>query len=91
MRGYLAGLFLLVFVVVSVLSLRPGGLRNQLRNVARRFKVAMLLAGIYLLCSTVLRFVFPTSGLAEIGMVALAGVLCITFLILSPDRPLERR
>ena len=91
MRGYLAGLFLLVFVVVSVLSLRPGGLRNQLRNVARRFKVAMLLAGIYLLCSTVLRLVFPTSGLAEIGMVVLAGILCITFLILSPDRPLERR
>jgi hypothetical protein len=90
-RGYLAGLFLLVFVVVSVLSLRPGGLRNQLRNVARRFKLAMLLAGIYLLCSTILRVVFPTSGLAEIGMVALAGVLCITFLIFSPDRPLERR
>jgi hypothetical protein len=90
-RGYLAGLFLLVFVVVSVLSLRPGGLRNQLRNVARRFKLAMLLAGIYLLCSTLLRLAFPTSGLAEIGMVALAGVLCITFVILSPDRPLQRR
>ena len=91
MRGFLVGIFLLVFVVVSVLSLRPGGLRNQLRNVARRFKLAMLLAGIYLVCSTILRLAFPTSGLAEIGMVALAGVLCITFVVLSPDRPLERR
>ena len=91
MRGFLAGIFVLVFVVVSVLSLRPGGLRNQLRNVARRFKLAMLLAGIYLLGSTVLRVAFPNGILAEIGMVALAGALCITFLVLSPDRPLERR
>jgi hypothetical protein len=90
-RGFLAGIFLLVFVVVSVLSLRPGGLRNQLRNVARRFKLAMILAGIYLVCSSALRLLFPASGIAEIGMVALAGVLCITFLVLSPDRPLERR
>ena len=91
MRGFLVGMLLLVFVVVSALSLRPGGLRNQLRNVARRFKLAMLLAGIYLLCSSVLRVLFPTSGIAEIGMVALAAALCITFLVLSPDRPLERR
>ena len=91
MRGFLAGMFLLVFVIVSALSLRPGGFRNQLRNIARRFKLAMILGGVYLLCSTVLRLAFPNSGLAEIGMVAVAGVLCITFLVLSPDRPLERR
>jgi hypothetical protein len=90
-RGFLAGMFLLVFVIVSALSLRPGGFRNQLRNIARRFKLAMILGGVYLLCSTVLRLAFPSSGLAEIGMVAVAGVLCITFLVLSPDRPLERR
>jgi hypothetical protein len=94
-RGFLAGMLLIVFVVVSVLSLRPGGLRNQLRNVARRFKLAMLLAGIYLVGSTALRIAFPNSGLAEIGVVALAGGLGVTFLVLSPDRPpdhpLERR
>jgi uncharacterized membrane protein len=90
-RGFLIGMFVLVFVVVSALSLRPGGLRNQLRNVARRFKLALVLAGIYLLCSTALRVVFPNSGLAEVGMVALAGALCITFLVLSPDQPFERR
>jgi hypothetical protein len=89
-RGFLIGAFLLVFGAASVLSLRPGGLRNQLRNVARRFKLAMILAGIYLLCSTALRIAFPNSGLAEVGMVALAAALCVTFLVLSPDRPLER-
>ena len=91
MRGFLAGMFLIVFVVVSALSLRPGGLRNQLRNVARRFKLAMILAGVYLLCSSLLRVAFPSGVIAEVGMVALAGALCITFLVLSPDRPLERR
>jgi hypothetical protein len=90
-RGFLAGMFLLVFVVFSALSLRPGGLRNQLRNVARRFKLAMLLAGVYLVSSTVLRVLFPNSTLAEVGMVALAAGLCITFLVLSPDRPLDQR
>src|SRR2546430_6747435 len=55
MRGFVIGGFMLLFVVISALSLRPGGLRNQLRNVARRFKIALLLAGIYLVVSAVLR------------------------------------
>jgi hypothetical protein len=90
-RGFLVGMFLLVFVVLSALSLRPGGLRNQLRNIGRRFKLAMILAGVYLLASTVLRVLFPDNTLAEIGMVAIAAGLCITFLVLSPDRPLDQR
>ena len=91
MRGFFAGMLLLVFGVVTVLSLRPGGLRNQLRNVARRLKLALILTGIYLVGSTVLRVAFPTSGLAEAGMVLLAGGLGVTFLVLSPDRPLDQR
>jgi hypothetical protein len=90
-RGFVAGILLLVFAVVTALSFRPGGLRNQLRNVARRFKLAMILAGIYLVGSGALRLAFPNTGLGEIGTVALAGVLCVTFIVLSPDRPLERR
>jgi hypothetical protein len=90
-RGFFAGMLLLVFGVVTVLSLRPGGLRNQLRNIARRLRLALVLAGIYLVGSTVLRVAFPSSGLAEIGMVALAGGLGVTFLVLSPDRPLDQR
>jgi uncharacterized membrane protein len=90
-RGFLIGLFVLLFGVFSALSLRPGGLRNQLRNVARRFRLALALAGVYLLCSTVLRLAFPNSGAAEIGMVALAVALCVTFLVLGQDRQLDRR
>ncbi len=91
MRGFVIGLFLIVFVVLSALSLRPGGLRSQLRNAARRLKLALTLAGIYLVCSTVLRLGFPNSTAAEAGMVALAVVLGVTFLVLGQDRQLDRR
>jgi uncharacterized membrane protein len=90
-RGFLLGLSLLFFVVVTALSLRPGGLRNQLRNVARRFKLALILAGIYLAASTALRIAFPNGGAAEVGMVALGAALCVTFLLLSQDRQLDER
>ncbi|HEY4025352.1 MAG TPA: hypothetical protein VGO86_02890 [Candidatus Dormibacteraeota bacterium] len=91
MRGFFVGLVLMVFIVLTALSIRPGGLRYQLRSALRRFKLALILAGIYLVCSTVLRVAFPGSGLAEAGMVALAAALCITFLVLAQDRPLDQR
>ena len=91
MRGFLIGLFLMFFVVVSVLSIRPGGLRYQLRQAVRRFKLAMTLAGIYLVVSTVLRLAFPNSAIAEVGMVGLGAALCIAFLVMSGDRPIDQR
>jgi hypothetical protein len=90
-RGFFIGLFLMFFLVVSVLSVRPGGLRYQLRSAVRRFKLALTLAGIYLVVSTVLRVAFPNSGLAEFGMVALGGALCITFLVMAQDPTLDQR
>jgi uncharacterized membrane protein len=86
-RGFFIGIFLMFFVVVSVLSIRPGGLRYQLRQAVRRFKLALTLAGIYLVVSTVLRLAFPTSEVAEIGMVVLGGALCVTFLLMAGDQP----
>jgi uncharacterized membrane protein len=90
-RGFFIGLFLMFFVVVSVLSIRPGGFRHQVRNALRRFKLALTLAGIYLVASTVLRLAFPSSLIAEIGMVGLGAALCITFLLMSGDRPIDQR
>ncbi|HXM56210.1 MAG TPA: hypothetical protein VOB72_12535 [Candidatus Dormibacteraeota bacterium] len=87
MRGFFIGIFLMFFVVVSVLSIRPGGLRYQLRQAVRRLKLALTLAGIYLVASTVLRLAFPDNEIAEIGMVVLGGALCITFLVMSGDQP----
>jgi hypothetical protein len=89
-RGFLIGFVLIAVVILSVLSTRPGGFLNQLRNVARRLKLALVLGGIYLLASAVLRLAFPHSSAVEPVMVALAVALAITFLILGQDRQLER-
>lgn len=90
MRGVLIGLVLLFVVAVSVLSLRPGGLRNQFRNMARRLKLALILVGIYLVVSGALRLAFPDSVTAEWAMAGIAVVLGITFVVLGQDRQLQR-
>jgi hypothetical protein len=89
-RGLLIGLVLLFVVALSALSLRPGGLRNQFRNMARRLRLALILVGIYLLVSSILRLAFPNSVTAEWAMGAIAVVLGITFVVLGQDRQLQR-
>lgn len=91
MRGFLLGLVLILVLVFSFLSMRPGGLRNQLRNVARRLRLALILTGIYLVVSTGLRLAFPDSTAAEIAMVAIGAALAVTFLVLGQDRQYDRR
>jgi hypothetical protein len=89
MRGFVIGLMLLLFLVFSALSLRPGGLRNQLRNVARRFKIALLLGGAYLVASAVLRLAVKDPNASTWGMVGAALVLGLAFVFLAQDRPLK--
>lgn len=85
MRALILGLFLLPAVVIAVLSIRPGGLRQQLRYLRRRFKLAMVLGGIYLAASTLARLFFPKSPQAEWGIVGLAIVLGAVFVVLAQD------
>lgn len=91
MRGFVIGTALMLVVVVSVLSLRPGGLRNQLRNIARRLRLALILAGIYIVVSTVVRIALPGSGIGEIALVGIAALLAVVFLVLGQDRQLDGR
>jgi hypothetical protein len=90
LRGFLFGLLLAPLFVISLLSLRPGGLRNQLRNVARRFRLALVLGGIYLLASAALRLLFPGKPAADFGMVGIALILTVVFVYLGQDRQLQR-
>jgi hypothetical protein len=89
-RGFLVGLLLLPAIVLAVLSLRPGGLRAQLRNVARRLRLALILAGVYLVVSTALRLAVPPSPAAEFATAGIAVVLAAIFIVLGQDRQLER-
>ena len=85
MRGVLIGALLLPVVAIGVLSIRPGGLGQQLRHVRRRFKIALILAGVYLAASTAVRILLPTSQVAEDGLIALAVVEGGIFVVLGQD------
>ena len=89
MRGFAIGLILLLFLVLSVLSLRPGGLRNQLRNIARRLKIALVLAGVYVTASAVLRLTVQDQNVSTWATVAVALVLGLVFVFLAQERHLD--
>ena len=84
-RGFLVGLILLVGFTTSVLSLRPGGLRRQIRFIARRLRIVLALGGIYLLGSSIVRLFFANGAVADWGPPALALVLGGVFVVLAQD------
>ena len=76
---------LIALVSTTVLSLRPGGLRKQLRYAARRFRLALILGGAYVLTSAVVRIAFAESAITDWGLPVLAVALAILFLILGQN------
>ena len=85
MRGFVIGLVLLVFLSITILSLRPGGMRRQLRFAAKRLRLAIVLGGIYVVATTLVRIFFPVGVVADWGLPALAVVLVITFAFLGQN------
>lgn len=85
MRGFAVGLVLLTALAVSVLALRPGGFRRQLRLVARRFRIVLALGGAYFFGSLVIRLLFTSGPVNEWGPVALALILAIVFVFAAAD------
>lgn len=83
---------LIALVSISVLSLRPGGLRRQLRYAARRLRLALVLGGVYILASAVVRVAFPEGIVSDWGLPLLAIALAIVFLVLgqNPREPATR-
>lgn len=92
MRGFVFGLVLILGVVATVLSIRPGGLRRQLRFAARRFRLGLLLGGVYLVGSAVVRLAFSQGPVSDFGPAALALVLVVAFMVFGQDpaTPAER-
>jgi hypothetical protein len=84
-RGFLVGFVLLIGLSLSILSMRRGGLRRQLRFAARRFRLALALAGVYLVCSAAIRIAFPDGPVADFGPPSLALVLAVVFFVLGQD------
>jgi hypothetical protein len=59
-------------LVASVLSMRPGSLRRQLRFAARRFRLGLLLGGVCLVGSAVVRLTFSQGLVSDFGPHVLA-------------------
>jgi len=83
--GIVLGLLALPVLAIAVLSIRPGGLRQQLRNVRRRFKIAMILAGVYLAAYTAARIAFSGDPRVDDALLALLAVEALVFVIMAQD------
>jgi hypothetical protein len=90
MRGFIIGLVVILGLVVSVLSIRPGGLRRQLRFAARRLRLGLLLGGVYLVGSAVVRIAFPQSAISDFGLPILALALVAVFMVFGQDPATDR-
>lgn len=90
MRGFLFGLVLITFLTVTVLSLRPGGLRRQLRFAARRLRIVLVLGGVFVVGSATIRVAFPDGPVADYGPSAIAIVLAAVFLVVGRDPVVSR-
>jgi SNF family Na+-dependent transporter len=85
MRAVFFGLVLIAALSAIVLSIRPGGLRRQLRLAARRLRLVLILGGVYLIFSTVIRVFFPNGWVADYAPPVMALVLAGAFLVLAQD------
>ena len=73
-----------------MLSIRPGGLRRQLRFAARRFRIILVLGGVYVFANAIVRIVFVQGPIVDWGPPALAVVLGLVFLFIGQDpKPAE--
>ena len=91
MRGFLLGFILVVALGLTILSIRPGGLRRQLRFAARRLRLLIALGAVYVVGSAILRYAFPDGPVADFGPPALALVLLGVFFVFGQDpRPTDR-
>ena len=85
MRGFVFGVVILVGLSLSVLSIRPGGIRKQLGFVARRFRIMLVLGGVFVAGSTIIRIATPQGVIADYGPPALAIVLAGIFMVVGRD------
>jgi peptidoglycan/LPS O-acetylase OafA/YrhL len=90
LRSFVLGLALLVVVSVTVLSLRPGGIRKQMHHAARRLKLALVLGGFYVVAATIARIFFPDTWIETWAPPAVALALAAVFVVLGQDQTAQQ-
>ena len=84
-RGFVFGFILFAGLSLTILSARPGGLRRQLRLAARRLRIVLVLGGVWMLGSLIIRVAFPDGPVSDYGSLVIAVVLGIVFLFVGRD------
>jgi hypothetical protein len=84
-RGFLFGLVVIVFLTGTILAIRPGGFKRQLRLAGRRFRIMLVLGGVFVFGSLALRLAFPEGPVADFGPAVLAVGLAVGFVIWGRD------
>jgi len=85
LRSFAIGLVVLVLVSITILSLRPGGIRRQLRHAGRRLRLALVLGGVYVVATTIARIFFAGTWVEDWGPPAVALALAVVFVVLGQD------
>jgi hypothetical protein len=85
LRSFAIGLVVLVLVSITILSLRPGGIRRQLRHAGRRLRLALVLGGVYVVATTIARIFFAGTWVEDWGPPAVALALALVFVVLGQD------
>jgi hypothetical protein len=88
-KAFVFGLVVVPLLLVSVLSLRPGGLRNQFKNIARRFRLVLVLSGIVVFGSAVIRLALGDQPATDYLVGGLWVAVAVAFVILGQDQPQE--
>jgi hypothetical protein len=89
-RGFLLGFVLVIAVSVTILSIKPGGLRRQLRFAARRLRLVIALGTVYVIGSAILRYAFPEGPVSDFGPPVMALVVLAVFFVFGQDPPADR-
>ena len=85
MRAIFIGAVLAFGLTLSILLLRPGGIRRQLRLIARRFRIVLVLLGLYAFGSLIIRLVFPSGPVADWGPPVMATAIAVVFVVIGQD------
>jgi hypothetical protein len=84
-RAIFFGAILAFGLTLSILLLRPGGIRRQFRLIARRFRIVLVLLGLYVMGSLVIRLIFPSGPVSDWGPAVLATFVAVVFVFVGQD------
>jgi hypothetical protein len=86
-RAIFIGAILAFGLTLSILLLKPGGIRRQFRLIARRFRIVLVLLGLYVMGSLVIRLIFPSGPVSDWGPAVLATLVAVVFVFVGQDPP----